>query len=124
MARVADFFVVRRETFDVEPGGESGAMVFTIHSDAVLNHADAAPVLSYQCRPLSDDSAVLRIDVSGDSIEHVTVSVNTVRAMWKVFDGHLLHPGLGADNNVKFRNTGEGSIRISDVIVWYQRNVT
>lgn len=123
MARVADYFVIHREPFDVEPGGESGAMVFTVHSDAVVDRADAAPVLSYQCRPLSDEPAALRIDISGDNIEHVIVSVNTVRAMWKTFDGHLLHPGLGVDNNVKFRNTGEGSIRVSDVIVWYQRNI-
>ena len=123
MARVADYFVVHVAPFDVGPGGESPAMVFTVHTDAVVDRSDAAPVLGYQCRPLSDEPAALRIDISGDSIEHVTVSVNTVRAMWKTFDGNLLHPGLGADNNVKFRNTGAGSIRISDVIVWYQRNV-
>lgn len=124
MARIADYFVVRRAPFDIGPGEESAAMKFTIHSDLAANRTDAAPVLSYQCRPLSDQPATLRIDISGDNIEQVTVSVNAVRAKWKTFDGDLLHPGLSADNNVKFRNTGSGSIRISDVMIWYQRNVT
>jgi hypothetical protein len=98
-------------------------MTFTINSDLVTDRADSVPILSYQCRPLSDQTVNLRIDISGDNIENVAISVNTVRAMWKTFDARLLHPGLGADNNVKFRNTGSGPIRISDVIVWYQRNV-
>jgi hypothetical protein len=123
MPRIADYFVVRRANFDLGPGEESSAMTFTIHSDLVANRAEEGPVLSYQCRPLSDQAVSLRIDISGDNIENVTISVNTVRAMWKTFDASLLHPGLNADNNVKFRNTGGGGIRISDVIVWYQRRI-
>src|SRR5262245_25095187 len=122
MPRIADYAVVRSAPFDLGPGEESNAMTFTIHSDLVEN-GNEGPVLSYQCRPLSDQGAALRIDISGDSIESVTISVNTVRAMWKTFAGSLLHPGLGADNNIKFRNTGSGSIRVSDVIIWYQRNI-
>lgn len=123
MARIADYIVVRRAAFDLAPGQESSAMTFTINSDLEANRADSAPILSYQCRPLSDADAALRIDISGDNIEQVTISVNTVRGMWKTFDGSLLHPGPAADNNIKFRNTGSGAIRVSDIIIWHQRNI-
>ena len=108
-------------TLDAELNHQN-SFEFFVNSDLATGKYKDRAILGYNARPLSDNAS-LQISVFGDSpttIETINISENTVRALWEAFPAGKLN--AGEDNSVTFVCT-EGEIRISDVILWYQRDL-
>jgi hypothetical protein len=129
MPRIADYITIRDASFDLGTAASSGTSLtfnVTINSDAVTNRADSQPILAYKIRRLSEAPWRLTIDFNDTEIEEirsVDISADFAVGRWEIFSGNLLHPGPSADNQVHFSCLGNGQVRLSDVVLWYQRDI-
>lgn len=122
MISVADYKVLRDAPFDLDEGGRK-ELTFDVPADQLA----AQPlIVSYQARPLS-------LSLNGDDFVEVSVSIafqkeidrlrlreNTVHGLWEVFSENLTSDTL--KEGVVFKSH-HGRVRISDVIVWFQRKI-
>lgn len=130
MARVLDYVVVRRQPIDLDHLGQSELFGFHVRAN-VINDRDSIPALSFQARAPSSvvpgpspdlgGSVDLEIIVNGLPTGVVKIALNTVRGVWRTFEQPKLNAGSSA-NFIQFKSE-KGLARISDVVLWYQRDV-
>jgi hypothetical protein len=130
MPRILDYIVIRRQPIDLGHLERSEFFRFHVDANAVTDSA-SIPALSFQVRPRSsvvpgpspDLGAVvdLEIIVNGLPTGVIHITLDSVRGIWRTFS----EPRLNSDSSANFvQFTSEnGMVRISDVVLWYQRDV-
>ena len=125
MPTMADYIVIRDAPFDLVTGEERQFGAIAIPADRVPGTASAKAILQYKVRPPTSapfaPSADIAVRFNGFEVETVKVTVDTVRGLWETFPATVLNADSPA-NFVSFR-VEQGRIRISDVIVWFQRDI-
>ena len=115
----ADYKVVRDDAFDLDEG-EARELLFDVSADVLA----AQPLMvAYKARPLSitDETGSIELSVSikfKEEIDRVVLRGDTVHGLWEVFP-HTLTSAL-LEETLVFR-CHHGRVRLSDVIVWFQR---
>jgi len=130
MPRLLDYVVIRRDPLDLDHTGQSELLGFHVRAGAVTS-PDSLPALTFQARAPSSrvpgpspdlgGRVDLEILVNGLPTGVVRITLDSVRGVWRTFS----EPRLNADssaNFVQFRSE-QGLARISDVVLWYQRDV-
>lgn len=130
MARVLDYVVVRRQVFDLEHLEQSEFFGFHVQAN-VDRDPQSIPALSFQVRPPSSvvpgpspdlgGMIDLEIIVNGLPTGVIRITLDSVRGVWRTFSQPTLNEDSSA-NFVQFRSEN-GMARISDVVLWYQRDV-
>lgn len=130
MPQVLDYIVIRRQPFDIAHRGQSDAFGFQVEGDAISG-SGTIPALSFQARPPSSPvpgpspdlggSVDLDIVVNGLPTGVIKIALDSVRGIWRTFSDPRLNVDSSA-NFVQFRSE-KGIVRISDVVLWYQRDV-
>ena len=120
MPTIADYRVLRDSHFDLEPDQER-AFSFDLPNDL----ADAKLVLAYQARPfpLPPFAAVATVDIGFQFQQHVdtvTIRGETVHGLWETFPRLAVNTDI--TNTLIFKST-LGKVRISDVVLWFQRDI-
>lgn len=120
MPAVADYKVLRDATFDLEEGQEH-----QITFDLPGALADAKLILAYQARPFafSGLQTLATIDVGFQFQQHVdtvTIRGETVHGLWETFSRSAVNTDI--PNTLVFKST-QGKVRISDVVLWFQRSI-
>jgi len=131
MARLLDYVVIQRQPIDLDHTGQSELLGFHVRARAVTD-LESIPALSFQARapssPVPGPSPDLggRVDleilVNGLPTGVVRITLDSVRGVWRTFAAPRLNADSSA-NFVQFRSE-RGLARISDVVLWYQREVT
>jgi hypothetical protein len=117
---LADYKVVRDDTFDLAEG-ERRELLFDIAPDELA----AQPlIVAYKARPLSlagTDFVELSVALKfQQEIDRVTLRADTVHGLWEVFPHTLTSDTL---KEILVFRSHHGRVRISDVVVWFQRRV-
>ena len=120
MNPIADYKVVRDGTFDLDEG-EERELSFDVSPDVLA----AEPlIVAYKVRPVSieqDENDFVELSLSlafHGEIDRVTLRENTVHGLWEVFP-HTMTSAI-LEEALVF-HCHHGRVRISDVIVWFQR---
>jgi len=125
MAQIADYIVIRDGVFDLDVGESRNFGSIPIPDDLVPGTARAKAILQYKVRPPTNPpfsgSTDLTVIVNGHTIETVRIRLDTVRGLWETFPATILNADLRT-NFVQFQ-AAVGPARISDVILWFQRNI-
>ncbi len=123
---LADYAVLRDGTFDLDNGEERELNPFFPPNDLVAGTGKAKAVLCYKARPLHNPPFTPQVDLEISlkfqllGIETVTIKGDHVRGLWEAFSAAELSSTVG---NVFIFRAAAGRVRISDVILWYQRRV-
>jgi hypothetical protein len=126
MATIADYMVLRDGTFDLESGESRELAPFFPPDDLVQGSSSANAILCYKARPLPQAPFTPQVDLKitlkfqAFEIETVQIQDDTVRGLWEVFPAAQLSSTVG---NVFVFRSESGRVRISDVVLWYQRNI-
>ena len=114
----ADYKVIRDDHFDLDEG-ERRELVFDVPADEL---ADQPLIVAWKSRPLSIESTgsveisvALKFQVE---IDRITLREDTVHGLWEVFPHGLTSDLL---KETLIFESHRGRVRISDVIVWFQR---
>ena len=125
MPTIADYLVIRDGSFELLDGETAFSQSFTMPSDLVPGTARAKAILAYKAWPPQVDpfaaTADLTIRVNGNQIGTFAIELDTVRGLWETFPATILNAGSAA-NFVQY-SCQAGRIRISDVILWFQRRL-
>ena len=125
MPTIADYLVIRDGSFELVAGETAFSQNFSIPSDLVPGTDKAKAILAYKAWPPQVDpfasTADLMIRVNGNQIGTFAIELDTVRGLWETFPATILNAGSAA-NFVEYRREA-GRIRISDVILWFQRRI-
>lgn len=126
MATIADYSVLRDGAFDLESGEERELPSFFAPQDIVPGTNLAKAILSYKARPLQQPpfAPYVELDISlkyqALDIEEVVLKGDTVHGLWEAFPADRLSTLVA---NVFVFRSNSGRVRISDVILWYQRDI-
>lgn len=129
---LADYKIISDSGFTLTPG-EDRSYDFTVNTDIVRFSSDyhrysQRPILAYFADPSGDAENLQVIIEINPGITSATVSdVSSYRYSGGTGRAHfevLRHGNLQPDRTNELRFTcdsGEGSIKVSDIIIWYQR---
>ncbi|CAN5831281.1 hypothetical protein BH23ACT10_BH23ACT10_24990 [soil metagenome] len=125
MPTIADYIVIRDGPFELTGSNPWSSGNISIPNDLVPGTITAKAVLQYKVRPTASPpfapSAEIEVRVNGRSVETIRLSTDTVHGLWEVFPATILNADSAA-NFVEFR-AESGFARISDVILWFQRDI-
>lgn len=121
---LADYKVLRDSPVNLANGNEK-AMELTLPSGLVNNDADSRPVLSFRAvgGDWSEGTVRVSIDDQGaiNQVIDAKVPPGEIIEFKEVLSQGDVH-GEG-DNSLRFRHIGGGQVRISDVVIWFQRRI-
>lgn len=126
MPTIADYTVLSDGTFDLSSGQEKELAPFFPPDDLVPGTAKAKAILCYKARPLPQAPFSPQVDLKISlkfqnlNIETVTIKDDSVRGLWEAFSAAELSSTVG---NIFIFKSQSGKVRISDVVLWYQRNI-
>jgi hypothetical protein len=126
MAIIADYAVLRDGTFDLDGGQIKELEPFFPPDDLAPGTGQSKAILCYKARPLPQSPFSPQVDLKitlkfqNLNIETVRIKDDTVRGLWEAFSAAELSTTVG---NVFIFSSESGKVRISDVVLWYQRNV-
>lgn len=125
MPTIADYIVIRDGPFELTAGNAWSTGNIAIPSDLVPGTATAKAILQYKVRPPASPpfapSAEIEVRFNGRSLETIRLRTDTVHGLWETFPATILNADSAA-NFVEFR-VESGFARISDVILWFQRDI-
>ncbi len=125
MPKLTDHAVITDNPFDLAVGQNRVFSSIRIPSDLVPGTGRRMAILQYKVRPLTTQgfsaATELSISVNGANIETVNITLDTVRGLWETFPATILNADSRA-NMIDFR-AQIGPVRISDVILWFHRNI-
>jgi hypothetical protein len=121
MTTLADYCVIKHEAVRVQRGYPHSTHFFDTYSDIATSGGSKRPVLTFFVDPASDaDDTHLSVSINGTVIFRYTYSGGVGRSHTVVFDHESLQP---TGNRLHIENQTEGELRISDLVVWFQRNI-
>ncbi|MEM7545511.1 MAG: hypothetical protein AAF367_08250 [Pseudomonadota bacterium] len=122
MVHIVDYKVLRDAPISISGGQSKEVGSFLPPSDIVNSSGSQRAVLHYLVS-VNASNSILRIDLKFANVkikEHIFADQGT-RGLWEVFRPGFL--GDGPVNNTFDFECLAGQVTISDVIVWYQRNI-
>ena len=126
MPTIADYSVLRDGSFDLDSGERKELAPFFPPSDLVPGTAKAKALLYYKARPLPQAPFAAQVHlriilkVQNLEIEDIRIKDDSVRGLWEAFSAAELSSTVG---NVFVFKSDSGKVRISDVVLWYQRDI-
>jgi hypothetical protein len=126
MPVVADYRVIRDGHFDLDENEEFSLPAFFMPEDFSDGAFESNPVLMWKARPLSGSQPAheatirVRLDPIGGTMDTTTIRGNTVHGLWEVMDRSKFSKSV---NNIFVFRSESGRVRISDVVLWYQRGI-
>jgi len=122
MKTLADYQLIR-DTVIALGAGENQAFEFVLPDDAVASGHSKRPVLAFFADPSGDASSLrLVANMNGAEIFSYRYSGGVGRGHWEAFTHD--HLRIGASNTLQLSvPSGTGRMNVSDIILWYQRNV-
>lgn len=126
MANIADYAVLHDGTFDLNTGEHKELKPFFPPGDLVPGTGQSKAILCYKARPLPQAPFSPQVDLKitlkfqNLNIETIRIKDDTVRGLWEAFSAAELSATVG---NVFIFASNSGKVRISDVILWFQRNI-
>ena len=120
-ATLADYIVVQDSSFSLRPGEEK-TFEFHIPSDRVNSGTSKRPIVSFFADPSSNAKNLkCEYEINDQEVGHFRYSGGTARGHSEVIRHNDLDTGK---NTIQFRvESGEGSVNISDIVIWHQRNI-
>ncbi|MEX2303509.1 MAG: hypothetical protein WD733_21385 [Bryobacterales bacterium] len=126
MVKIADYAVLRDGTFDLESGAHFELPPFFPPADLVPGTGESKAILCYKARPLQQAPFSPQVDLKISlkfqllQIETIKIKDDNVRGLWETFSAAELSQTVG---NVFIFTSESGRVRISDVVLWYQRSI-
>ena len=126
MPIIADYHALRDSPFSLSPNGSTlGSVNFNPPDDIIRSGSVDRPVLCFRVNPSNDARALqLTVQINGQNTGvNASTFTGTIR---ETFLEIVPHSVVGtANNNITFElaNTGTGSLSISDIIIWFQRDI-
>lgn len=125
MPTIADYIVIKDNTFELATGESRNFGSIFIPSDLVPGTAKAKAILQYKARPLTNPpfagSTELKVEFNGFDVQGIKLTLDTIHGLWETFPATILNADSSA-NFVQFR-AEIGPVRIADVILWFQRRI-
>ncbi len=127
MVTMADYTVLRDGTFDLDSGAHLELAPFFPPDDLVPGTGQAKAILCYKARPLAQPPFSPQVDLKISlkfqnlQIETIRIKDDNVRGLWEAFSAAELSQTVG---NVFIFTSVTGRVRISDVVLWYQRRIS
>lgn len=123
MPTITAYHAVRDSSFTLQPGDSGPTIAFNPSNDIRQDGAENRPLLCYRVDPSNNAANLaLTVQVNGAGTgANATFSGGTSRAYMEILQNNL---NLG-NNNITFElgQGGSGSLRVSDVVVFYKRFV-
>ncbi|MGH8895593.1 MAG: hypothetical protein ACRDZ4_00900 [Egibacteraceae bacterium] len=114
MPLIADYVILSDDFFVLEKAGAKENLLFTLPSSA---HLDSPAILFFKVVSLDPVDLKFRVFVNGSEQQWAKYSAGAVCSLHEVVEG--LNAG---DNTVTFEfQSGEGTLRIGDVALWFKR---
>ena len=125
MPTIADYIVIRDNSFELAVGESRNFGSLFIPADRVAGTAKAKAILQYKARPLTNQpfaaTTDLTVKFNGATVQGIKLTLDTVHGLWETFPATILNADSSA-NFVQFR-AEIGPVRIADVILWFQRSI-
>lgn len=125
MASMTDYQVLNDGAFELSGHLDGQDLAFDLPSDFTVGTFRAKPVLMWRVTPLSSNvryqfgvNDPQRLQSQSEGQRTATNMTNIVDGVWEAISGTRFE--AGSRNTVYFM-TVDGSIRVSDVVLWYQR---
>lgn len=121
---MADYLILNGSSFTLSgPGGHKNfPLAANVFQEDFVSGGSRNPIIAFLVRPLVKN-VKMRIEVNSTEV-HVLATEDedklVVKGYWQNFDGGLLKKNQA--NTIHFE-VDEGEVRISDVVLWFQRNV-
>lgn len=122
MTTLADYFVVRDTPVTLR-AGQHESFTFDVPADKVRSGGSKRPIVAFYADP-SGDARNLScvIQLNGRAVFSYPYTGGTGREHFEVVNHEDLIPDTL--NSIRLSvQSGEGSVKISDIILWFQRNV-
>lgn len=120
MATLADYMALQDKGITLSKDQET-TLKFEFPSNVNLGTEDTRLVLTFMMDPSGTAEKNYDIDVNDDRVNSFTVSHTEPRTVTEVLTG--LKFTKSGENTIQFRmESGGGSITISDVVLWFQRD--
>jgi hypothetical protein len=120
---LADYDVINDGSFTLSGSSRSKALTIYIQTGAVTNQR---AVLMFQVNPELDsgsDRLKLEVQIKDKILSTYTFGTDAQRGIWEVFLPTDVDLREG-NNSMEFRfNSGAGTLKVSDVVLFYQRKV-
>ena len=125
MATLTDYIVIQDNRSDRIEINEEEFFTFNLPSNVDFNNGSRKPIMAFRYDPSSDaNNLTLEVTINNHSLTTISnIDSGTELTYWEAFNGEKLNPV--DDNTVLFRvegNNGRGNMRVSDVIIWFQRS--
>lgn len=120
MSTLADYIALHDGSITLSRDQEH-TFEFNLPSNTSLGDGDTRFVLSFMIDPSGSTDKNYDIDVNDVRVNDFTVSHGEPRAVTEIINGSKFT--VNGENTIQFRmESGTGSIAISDVVLWFQRN--
>lgn len=126
MAQNTHYHVLQDGPVTLSTTGAEQTILWNPSNDIILNNLQLSPVLSFRADPTGNSSATLSVrmrnqnQTSTDVINY-SFSGGAAQTVFEVLDRTRI-----TDNNMAFifeKTGGDNNLSISDVIVWFHRDV-
>ena len=125
MPTIADYMVITDPSFELFAGQSQHFGSLPMPHDLVPGTAKAKAILAYKAWPSTNTpfspTADVTIRVNGHNLGTFEIKLDTVRGLWETFPATILNADSAA-NFIEFE-CEIGRIRISGVILWFQRQI-
>ena len=119
MPRVADYKIINDDSFTLEsdPNNPPKTITFNIASP----HFEDRSILALKLNLVDADEFRFRVEVNGKQAFERAFSGDGIFTFHEVLSDNLLLP---IANSIQFKyKNGTGSVKISDIVLWYQHAV-
>ncbi len=119
---LADYIVIRDDVFSLRASQER-TFAFDVPREIVRSGGSKKPIIAYFADPSNDAKNLkVMVEINDRVISDWGYSGGVGRGHWEVLTHENLNAGV--ENTIQFRvESGSGSVNISDVILWFQRDV-
>ena len=120
MPRIADYSTIKDLGFEIGTGGDiDRTFFFTLPSDASVT---SNSILAYVIDTIgSIKNLKLRVTVNKKKAQELTLNSHHLMTLHEIMGGDYLQVG---QNEIRFHiYSGSGKLKLSDVVLWWQRDV-
>ena len=133
MARVTSYQVLRDTSMTANVSSETSfgtaavgfSYTFFVPQGLITDRNRARPILECECRNPASRESLLTFRIGGADVIGLTVRGQESKQIREVFDWRSLStqpltPGTGVPVTATYGGTGSRTMRLSDIVIWYQ----
>ena len=123
MAKIADYVVIRDNSFEINELDHMQDFTFFVNNDLVKRGNASRAILGFNIVSLGNSNGEIQISSNIPAIGNIgkfVIAGKHRHAFWETFSANNLKAG---ENNIIRFDRLKGKVRISDVILWYQRDI-